>query len=147
MTIDNVTLICNGEIYNYKELFNEMNIQPTTNSDCEVILHLYIHYGIKQTLMLLDGYFSFIIYDFRTSKSEPQLVVARDPFGVRPLYILDNSCILDTPGDDNIQNKDYYSTSENIIAFASELKMLSPLLNSKNGFLMYYEKVFHIQNK
>ena len=53
--IDNIKLICNGEIYNYKQLFNTMNIKPKTNSDCEIIIHLYKKYGIKQTLNMLDG--------------------------------------------------------------------------------------------
>ena len=47
ITVDNVILICNGEIYNYKELYKLMNIVPTTNSDCEVIIHLYLKYGIQ----------------------------------------------------------------------------------------------------
>ena len=41
LIIENITLICNGEIYNYKELFEKINIEPTTSSDCEIIIHLY----------------------------------------------------------------------------------------------------------
>ena len=87
MTIDNITLICNGEIYNYKELFKLMNIKPETNSDCEIILHLYKHYGIEQTLQMLDGVFGFVIYDFRDVANK-KLYVARDPYGVRPIFKL-----------------------------------------------------------
>ena len=41
-----IRLICNGEIYNYRELYAEMNIVPSTGSDCEVIIHLYKKYGM-----------------------------------------------------------------------------------------------------
>ena len=137
MTIDNITLICNGEIYNYKELFKEINVTPKTQSDCEIIIHLYKLYGIKQTLMVLDGYFSFLLYDFSTSKTEPTVIVARDPFGVRPLFILEQNPMCDE--DKNKDKNNNYATRENIIGFASELKMLNPLLNSKKGQLKYYE--------
>ena len=80
--IDGVYLICNGEIYNYKNIYNQLNIKPKTKSDCESIIHLYKKYGIKYTLQNLDGVFSFILYDSIKEVS----YIARDPFGVRPLY-------------------------------------------------------------
>ena len=79
---NNCFLICNGEIYNYKDLIKETNYTPKTNSDCEIILHLYLNYGIKQTLNMLDGEFAFALLDV----SEKKLYYARDPYGVRPLY-------------------------------------------------------------
>ena len=75
-------VICNGEIYNYKELYSYIGIKPLTNSDCEIIIDLYQLYPIDYFINLLDGVFSFIIYDTRKNI----LMVARDPFGVRPLY-------------------------------------------------------------
>jgi asparagine synthase (glutamine-hydrolysing) len=109
MTIDGITLICNGEIYNYKKLFSYINIIPSTDSDCEIIIHLYKHYGIEYTLQLLDGVFAFILYD----KQKELLYVARDPYGVRPLYMLNS----------NSHNNGL------AISFASELKVLSELFN------------------
>jgi asparagine synthase (glutamine-hydrolysing) len=54
--IDGVVLICNGEIYNYQELYKAMpSVTPKTESDCEVIIHLYLKYGFQQTLQMLDG--------------------------------------------------------------------------------------------
>ena len=44
--VDNIALICNGEIYNYKQLYKLSNTNPTTDSDCEVIIHMYKKYGI-----------------------------------------------------------------------------------------------------
>jgi asparagine synthase (glutamine-hydrolysing) len=78
----NYILICNGEIYNYKELIRDYNLNVTSGSDCEVILHLYHLFGSK-CLSKLDGEFSFIIYD----RIENFFFIARDPYGVRPLYI------------------------------------------------------------
>ena len=107
LTIDNVVLICNGEIYNYKRLYSIMNCVPETDSDCEVIIHMYKKYGIKQTLLMLDGVFAFVLYD----KSKQQVYVARDPYGVRPLYMVS------TMSHDS--NKFQYS-----YVFSSEIKMI-----------------------
>ena len=82
--IKGVYLICNGEIYNYKELYGKIQVSPETNSDCEVIIHLYKLYGIEYTLNLLDGVFAFVLYDLSTD----ELITARDPYGVRPMYTL-----------------------------------------------------------
>lgn len=103
--INGVSLICNGEIYNYKSLYKAMGITPFTDSDCEVIIHLYLKYGIEQTLIMLDGVFAFVLYDQNKSK----MFVARDPFGVRPLYQKTMRLCGGQP---------------NVISFASELKML-----------------------
>ena len=86
LIINDVALICNGEIYNYKQLYKYIDIEPQTGSDCEVIIHLYIKYGIEKTLKILDGVFAFILYDNHSR----HVYIARDPFGVRPLYYLKN---------------------------------------------------------
>lgn len=110
--INNCLLMCNGEIYNHKKLFNLLNIKPSTNSDCEIIIHLYRKYGIDTTLQMLDGVFSFILYD----KVNEFMIIARDPYGVRPLFKLDSL------GD--------------IYAYASELKQLYPLKLVINNYVM-----------
>lgn len=79
-------LVCNGEIFNYKELIKEYDLKMNTESDCEVILHLYEKLG-KNCLYKLDGEFAFVIYNTTTN----ELFVARDRFGVRPLYVLNNN--------------------------------------------------------
>lgn len=84
---DDCILICNGEIYNYKKLYQKLNIPQKTNSDCEVIIDMYKTYGIEYTLENLDGVFAFILID---SKNE-HIYVARDPYGVRPLYFCYNN--------------------------------------------------------
>ncbi len=123
-------LICNGEIYNYNSLYKHIGIQPTTDSDCEIIIHLYKLYGIEYTLRLLDGVFSFILYDYNDSKLEPLIYVARDPYGVRPLYVLEPNAKMSC-SINNISSKSNI-THENIIGFASDLKVLSFLLNYNN---------------
>lgn len=118
IVINDIVLICNGEIYNYKQLYNDVNVKPTTDSDCEVIIHLYINYGIEQTLNMLDGVYSFVLYD--TNKDKNNLYIARDPFGVRPLYKLYNMNDVDE--------------LFNIYGFASELKCLEYFYNQNTKY-------------
>jgi asparagine synthase (glutamine-hydrolysing) len=115
ISIDNVTLICNGEIYNYKQLYKYMNIEAYTGSDCEVIIHMYIKYGIEQTLRMLDGVFGFVLIDSRIQE-DALIYIARDPFGVRPVYLL--------------EPKINTNTSPQVYGFASELKCLEYFYNS-----------------
>ena len=77
-------MICNGEIYNSADLHKKAGVENKTGSDCEIIIHLYLKYGIEQALRMLDGVYSFVLLD--TTKEE--LFVARDLFGVRPLFCL-----------------------------------------------------------
>jgi len=79
----NYVLICNGEIFNYKELIAKYQLTPTTQSDCEVIVLLYELMGID-FLHELDGEYSFVLYDTQ----HKTWTIARDPFGIRPLYIV-----------------------------------------------------------
>jgi asparagine synthase (glutamine-hydrolysing) len=77
-------IVFNGEIYNYKELREELlaaGCQFKSNGDGEVILYAYIRQGID-AFRRLNGIFSFSIWD----KATNELLVARDPFGVKPLY-------------------------------------------------------------
>ena len=82
---NNCLLICNGEIYNHESIYKTLGIENSSKSDCNAILDLYIRHGIEYTLECLDGVYGFILIDFR--ESEPKIFVARDPMGVRPLYI------------------------------------------------------------
>lgn len=109
---NDITLICNGEIYNFRELYKDMDAKPTTDSDCEVIIHLYLKYGIEHTLQMLDGVFAFILLDGRYNLQINKMYVARDPYGVRPLFWL---------RDKNTDSE----SSDQLYGFASELKMLS----------------------
>lgn len=84
MTYENYTIVFNGEIYNYVELKQELKSKGHkfhTTSDTEVVLHLYKEYG-DNFINSLNGMFAFIIYD----KSKNRLLIARDHFGIKPLY-------------------------------------------------------------
>ncbi|MCI0715919.1 MAG: asparagine synthase B [Chlorobi bacterium] len=117
-------IICNGEIYNYSELKSELKNKHrfSTNSDTEIILHLYEDFG-SACLENLNGMFAFAIYD------NGSLFIARDRLGIKPLY---------------------YGYIDNSIVFASELKSLKMCLRiyefppghyyiSKKGFESYYK--------
>ena len=75
-------LIANGEIYNYVELKLDMGrVEFRTGSDCEPPLHLYLRHGLDFTRHL-RGMYAITICD----PAEDSLVLARDPFGIKPLY-------------------------------------------------------------
>ncbi len=80
---ESLTLICNGEIYNYKDLAKKYNFDLTTGSDCEIILYMYREFGIDKTINELDGVFMFVLHD----ASSNQLFASRDPMGVRPGFM------------------------------------------------------------
>ena len=107
LCIHGCRLICNGEIYNYKSLYKQLNRTPFTRSDCEIIIHMYREYGIDYTLQSLDGVFAFILYDEDFNK----VFVARDPYGVRPIF----ECIAVTKNQNDV------------IGYGSELKQLHPM--------------------
>jgi asparagine synthase (glutamine-hydrolysing) len=119
--INNITLVCNGEIYNYKELAHHNNISLTTDSDCEIILHLYLLYGIEYTLNLLDGVFAFILID----KNNDAIYIARDPYGVRPLY---------------------YFYENNSIGFASELQSIYKFPKDKKNIQNFLPSHYMVIN-
>ncbi len=97
-----VTIVFNGEIYNYKELQTELEARGhrfQTNSDTETIVHAYEEYG-PACVEHLRGMFAFAIWDARARK----LFIARDRTGKKPLY--------------------YALTPRGTLVFGSELKSL-----------------------
>ena len=109
-----ISIIFNGEIYNFLELRAKLekfkNLEWRSNSDTEVILNLYKYYvdsnlGLNQFFQSLNGIFSIAIWD----GSKQELIIARDSFGVKPLY--------------------FYKIRSAFI-FASEIKALLPFINN-----------------
>ena len=110
MDVDGCSWIVNGEIYNWKALAETNGLTCSSGSDCEVVGALYkaLYAGrplneIGGLFSSLDGVFAVAIVD----TVNQQLIVARDPFGVRPLYV--------------------GRVSEDSLFFASEMKSLDGL--------------------
>ena len=85
---DEIIVICNGEIYNHLELIKEHQLEPSSHSDCEVIMLMYKKYrDVDKIVNSLNGEFAFVIYhrEFKTNKIN--LFAATDPISVRPLFI------------------------------------------------------------
>lgn len=127
-----IYVIVNGEIYNWKKLRSDIdviesckknNYQYKSNSDCEVLLPMFMRYvkndsytqdnelfnnGLCDMISRLDGEFAFAIYDVHqnltTSNVHTNLWLGRDRFGIRPLF--------------------FTQLNDNTIGFGSELKSL-----------------------
>lgn len=127
----NTAMMCNGEIYNFKELIKQYDLKCHSRSDCEVIIHLYNKFKLendsiakvlKKLCRVLDGEFAFIIYD----KEHEIILAARDPYGVRPLFI---------------------GESKNNIGFASELKSLDKLFHKVEQFKPSTFGIYDLSNR
>jgi asparagine synthase (glutamine-hydrolysing) len=110
--VKTIVFICNGEIYNFKELIHNHNLDVDSNSDCMVIPKLYLKYDndvLKFENLFIDevkGEFSFLIFEFDNLKNLRKLFIGRDHIGIRPLYC----------------SKDY--NNDNLL-FSSEIKSMN----------------------
>jgi asparagine synthase (glutamine-hydrolysing) len=89
MTRDDRTLVFNGEIYNYRELRSDLQNRGavfTTDSDTEVLLNAYLRHG-PRCVEDFEGMWAFAIYDDRRNT----LLLSRDRFGEKPLYLMRTS--------------------------------------------------------
>jgi len=117
-------LLCNGEIYNYNDLVNTYKFSDRdlqSQNDVEVILPLYIRNfeqskgdsttAFINTLKQLDGDYSFVLMENANSFSlkDINLFVARDPFGVKPLYMVK---YIPSKNESNINDMFYMFVSE-----------------------------------
>ena len=104
-------LVCNGEIYGFREIKRELEKEYSfvSDSDCEILLPMYEKYGTEMFAML-DAEYACIIYDAK----KDNLIAARDPIGIRPLF--------------------YGYTDADEIMFASEAKNLVGLVGEVKPF-------------
>ena len=80
---DGIMVAANGEIYNWRELRAEFpDREWKTGSDSEILIPLYMKYGIEEMLSMLEGEFAFILQD----SNKRIAYAARDRFGVKPLF-------------------------------------------------------------
>ncbi|WP_260293644.1 asparagine synthase (glutamine-hydrolyzing) [Sedimenticola hydrogenitrophicus] len=104
---DEITIIFNGEIYNYIELRRELGVESfRTSSDTEVILRAYREWG-EDCVQRLRGMFAFLIWDPR----KQAVFFARDRFGIKPLY--------------------WHKSTDGSVYFSSEIKGLLPFLSRR----------------
>lgn len=111
MASDRYVIVYNGEIYNYIELKEELKKSGATfntTSDTEVILKAFENYG-TEAITKFNGQYAFLLWD----KMEKRLIIARDRYGIRPLYILKH-------------NNSYF--------FASEVKAFDTINNYRRSF-------------
>lgn len=114
-------IVFNGEIYNYQALRNELIAAGAimrTTSDTEVIVELFARHGVN-CFKQLRGMFAIAIYD----NSEKSITFARDTFGIKPLY---------------------YTTSDKIVSFASQVKALVNLPDVDRSLDKGAMAAFHI---
>jgi asparagine synthase (glutamine-hydrolysing) len=81
-----LTLVCNGEVYNFRELREELRAAGhcfRTGSDSEVVLHGYAEWG-DEVVQRLNGMYGFALWDARRGR----LVLGRDRLGIKPIYVL-----------------------------------------------------------
>jgi asparagine synthase (glutamine-hydrolysing) len=103
-----ILLVCNGEIYNFKNLRENLikkGHKFKSKSDSEVILHAYVEWG-EDFINKLEGMFAFVLWD----EKKERFIFARDGVGIKPLY--------------------YYKDKDSII-FSSELDPIIELANQK----------------
>ena len=107
---DDISVVCNGELYNYKELAARFNIPlPEGSSDCAILPALLRKLSTSEVCRALDGVFAFAAVD----KKRRKFIIARDPYGVRPLYM---------------------GVGKGFQAFASEIKALTPICDKIQPF-------------
>ncbi|KAK8082500.1 asparagine synthetase [Apiospora saccharicola] len=110
---DTIILAVNGEIYNHRLIRKSLKTPYhfKTASDCEVIIPLYLEYGLDAP-KYLDGMFSFVLYDKKLDRT----IAARDPIGITTLY------------------QGWSSEQEGSTYFASELKCLHSVCDKIRSF-------------
>eukprot|EP01083_Nonionella_stella_P197991 727393_1 len=107
---------CNGEIYNAFELQKRFNFKMSSKSDCEIISHLYHYFkgDMSKVCQSLDGVFAFTLYDSKKNI----LHAARDPIGIRPLFI---GKVSDDPNSNSVI---LASEAKSIIDFTANIQQL-----------------------
>ncbi len=128
-TYKNNMLVCNGEIYGFRPIKDELIKKGYTfesDSDCEILLPLYEQYGIGMFNML-DAEFALIIYDGETK----DFIAARDPIGIRPLYY----------GFDEDGGILFASEPKNLVGLADKIMPFPPGHYYKDGRFYCYNDI------
>ena len=111
--LDGDYVVCNGELYGFRPIKQELEQTYTfvSESDCEILLPMYREYGLHMFTML-DSEFALILYDHK----KDSLIAARDPIGIRPLFFgyLDDGSIV------------FASEAKNLVGICGEITPFPP---------------------
>ena len=125
-------VVCNGEIYGFQKIRQELSSKYTfeSDSDCEILLPLYKEYGTDMFKML-DAEYALIIYDGDNGK----FIAARDPIGIRPLYY----------GYDKKGTIIFASEPKNLVGLADKIMPFPPGHYYKDGEFVCYKDISKIE--
>ena len=126
--------VCNGELYGFerqKQKLMQKGYTFRSESDCEILLPMYIEYGTDMFAML-DAEFACIIFDGRTG----EYIAARDPIGIRPLYY----------GYDSKGVILFASEARNLIGIAEKIMPFPPGHYYKSGAFICYTDISDVSD-
>ncbi|MCR5145339.1 MAG: asparagine synthase B [Lachnospiraceae bacterium] len=127
--LDGNYVVCNGELYGFrkeKENLISKGYKFLSDSDCEIILPMYKEYGVEM-FAKLDAEFAMIIYD----KDTDDLVAARDPIGIRPLFY----------GYDQEESIMFASEAKNLVDLCKKVYAFPPGHYYKDGQFICYKDI------
>ena len=125
-------VVCNGEIYGFRPIKEELKKEYTfvSDSDCEILLPLYEKKGVEM-FKELDAEFALIIYD----KNTKEFIAARDPIGIRPLYF----------GYTKTCKIVFASEPKNIVKIADKIMPFPPGHYYKDGKFVCYRDITEVE--
>ena len=125
-------LVCNGEIYGFRPIKEELKKEYTfeSDSDCEILLPLYEKHGVDMFKML-DAEFALIIYD----EEDDKFIAARDPIGIRPLYF----------GYTKSGKIAFASEPKNLVTLVKEIMPFPPGHYYKDGKFICYRDITEVK--
>lgn len=127
---DGIYVVCNGELYGFseeKEKLKQKGYAFESDSDCEIILPMYLEYGVD-TFKRLDAEFAMVIYDEKTG----EYIAARDPIGIRPLYY----------GYDKKGSIVFASEAKNLVGLCETVLPFPPGHYCKNGKFEPFDEIY-----
>ena len=126
-------LVCNGEIYGFHKLRDDLIRKGYTfksDSDCEILLSLYEQYGVEMFAML-DAEFVLVLYD----GEKDEFIAARDPIGIRPMYY----------GYDRKGQIIFASEAKNLVGLTEKIHPFPPGHYYKNGTFVRYRDITQVR--
>lgn len=132
-TLGEDRLVCNGEIYGFRKIKEELEKEYTfqSDSDCEILLPMYEKYGVDMFAML-DAEYALIIYDAK----KDSLIAARDPIGIRPLYY----------GYDKAGDIVFASEAKNLVPIADQIMPFPPGHYYADGKFVCYRDITAVES-